>query len=119
MPVCYFPYILTYINLDYRQACVANPSHHIATFGLTTSTSSLRKHLFSDHLEEWSTACDTRKIPITVPAAIEAIRKFRNEPGSTTLEAERPEYSKEAFIDAIVDFVVGDDQVRVEFYFII
>lgn len=44
---------------------------------------------------------------------MKAIREFRNQPAATPLESERPEYSKEAFIDAIVDFVVGDDQVSV------
>jgi hypothetical protein len=39
------------------------------------------------------------------------VQKFRKEPAATPLESERPQYSKEAFIDAIVDFVVGDDQV--------
>ena len=101
--------------MDYRKVQAVDPGHRIASFAVTTSTSSLRKHLFSDHIEEWSTACDSLKIPVIAPIAVEAIRKFCNEPISTQLEAERPEYSKEAFIDAIVDFVVGDDQVSDDF----
>ena len=120
MPVGYFSYMYYHnFNLDYRNLHAADSSHHIATFGATTRTSGLRKHLFSDHIEEWSTTCDTLKIPITASSAVDAIRKFRKEPVPTSLEAERPEYSKEAFINAVVDFVVGDDQVRVQFYFII
>ena len=65
------------------------------------------------------TACDDLKIPITATAALEAVRKFRNEPVPTQLESERSEYLKEAFIDALVDLIVGDDLVCDKFYFII
>lgn len=78
----------------------------------------MRKHLYSVHLDEWVTTCDQLHIPINSNAAAEYVRNFRNEPPSTSLESERPEYSKEAFIDAIVDFVVGDDQVCGKFHLI-
>lgn len=32
-------------------------------------------------------------------------------PEATPLESERPEYSKTGFVDALVEFVVADDQV--------
>jgi len=73
----------------------------------------LRKHLFTDHVEEWVSSCASLNIPITAAGAAEAIRKFCKEPVTTQLESERPQYSKEAFIDAIVDLVVGDDLVSV------
>lgn len=76
----------------------------------------MRKHLFSDHIEKWITSCEKLNISITAAAAVEAIRQFRNEPATTSLESERPQYSKEAFKDAVVDFIVGDDQA---FYFIL
>ena len=98
-------------DLNYRQVHSTDPSYHISNFGLTTSTSNLRKHLFTDHIREWITACESLKIPITAVAAVEAIREFCKEPATTSLESERLQYSKEAFIDAIVDFVAGDDQV--------
>jgi len=98
-------------DLIYRKAHNIDPSHHASDFSLTTSTSNLRKHLFTDHVDEWVTACDSLNIPIVTAPAIEAVRKFRKEPETTSLESERPQYSKEAFTDAIVDFVVGDDQV--------
>jgi hypothetical protein len=77
----------------------------------------LRKHLVNDHIEQWVSACDDLKIPITAKAALPAVRKFRNEPADepTSLESERPEYSKTAFVDALVEFVVGNDQVCVYF----
>jgi hypothetical protein len=97
--------------LVYRQAHAADPSHHVSTFGTTTSTSNLRKHLFTEHIATWLESCKDLNITITASAAVEAIRKFRKEPAATPLESERPQYSREAFIDAIVDFVVGDDLV--------
>ena len=76
-----------------------------------TSTSNLRKHLYSDHIEEWVTACDDLKIKIIAKAALPAVHKFHDEPGVTPLESERQEYTKEAFVEAILEFIVGDDQV--------
>jgi hypothetical protein len=76
-----------------------------------TSTSNLRKHLYSEHIEEWVTGCDDLKIKITAEAALPAVRKFRAEPEPTSLEAEHQEYTKEAFVEAILEFIVGDDQV--------
>jgi len=98
-------------DLNYREIHSTNPSHYVADFGATTSTSNLRKHLFNDHIKKWITSCENLNISITAAAALEAIRKFRKEPATTSLESERTQYSKEAFIDALVDFVVGDDQV--------
>lgn len=120
MPVSYNffdKYILIYFI--FRKAHNVNPSHRVAIFGIGTGISVLRKHLFSNHIDEWVTACDQAQIKITASAAAEAVRQFRKEPASTQSESEQPPYSKEAFIDAIVDFVVGDDLVSVKFYFII
>jgi len=99
------------LNYFYRQVHAADPTHHVSSFKDTTSTSNMRKHLFTDHIAEWVKLCEDLNIPIIAPAALRAIHKFRKEPVPTPLESERPQYSREAFIDAIVDFVVGDDQV--------
>ena len=101
----------------YRQAHAVNSTHHISHFGINTSTSNLRKHLFADHIGDWVDSCQKLNIPITAVAALEAIRQYRKEPVATPLESERPQYSKEAFIDAMIDFVVGDDLVCFSFHF--
>ncbi|KAF8225786.1 hypothetical protein L208DRAFT_1304945, partial [Tricholoma matsutake] len=62
------------------------------------------------HIEEWVTGCDDLKIKITAQAALPAIRKFCAEPEPTSLEVEHQEYTKEAFVEAILEFTVGDDQ---------
>ena len=40
-----------------------------------------------------------------------AVRKFCAEPEPTLLKVEHQEYTKEAFIEAVLEFIVGDDQV--------
>jgi hypothetical protein len=67
--------------------------------------------LYSEHIAEWVTGCDDLNIKITAQAALPAVREFHNEPEPTSLEGECQEYIKEAFVEAILEFVVGDDQI--------
>jgi hypothetical protein len=62
-------------------------------------------------LADWVKACDSLKIPIRGDKANRVVRKFQNLPEPTDLEANRQDFSKEAFVDAITEFIVGDDQV--------
>jgi hypothetical protein len=48
---------------------------------------------------------------ITGAAALRAVRMYRNLPEPTDLEAGRPEFSKDAFADALAELFVGDDLV--------
>jgi hypothetical protein len=111
LPVSYFFPLLISQFMCFRQLHKSNPSLPVASFGSTTSTSNLRKHLYNEHLEQWVTSCDTLDIKITAQAAIPAVKAFRQEPVDTDLESKRPKYSKETFVEAIVEFIVGDDQV--------
>jgi hypothetical protein len=88
-----------------------DPAYELVDFGQTTSTSVLRRHLFESHLDLWIAACDDMKIRITAKEALPVIEAYRQEPQQTQLEAARPEFSKEAFLDALVEFIVADDQV--------
>jgi hypothetical protein len=99
--------------LVFRHAHKSDSSHAIAEFAITTGTGSLRKHLFGEHIEEWVTSCDNLGIKITAEGALPAVREFRAEPEPTPLEGGRQEYTKEAFVEAILEFIVGDDQVCV------
>jgi hypothetical protein len=94
----------------YRKLNSVDPKHEIVTFGRNTGTGNLRKHLANVHIEDWVTACDRLHIPITAQGVEEAVKDFRKDPTIKT-QAERAQYSKEAFVDAIVEFIVGDDQV--------
>jgi len=55
------------------------------------------------------------KIAITAKAAVEVIEQS----GGIVkgMEAECPQFSKEAFTDALVEFVIGDDQVSIMIQF--
>ena len=99
------------ISNMHRQLHQTDPKHDISVFKLTTGISNLHKHLFSVHIDQWVTCCDDLKISITAKDALAAIRKFRDEPPDTSLESECPEYSKERFIEALLEFVIGDDLV--------
>ena len=78
---------------------------------MTTSTGTLRKHLAGDHIEEWVTSCDNLDIKITAEGVLPAVCEFRAQPEPTSLEGERQEYTKEAFVEAVLEFIVGDDLV--------
>ena len=67
--------------------------------------------MYSEHIAEWVTGCNDLNIKITAQAALPAVHEFRNEPEPTSLEGEHQEYTKEAFVEAILEFIVGDDQV--------
>ena len=99
------------ISNMHRQLHQTNSKHDISVFKLTTGISNLRKHLFSVHVDQWVTCCNDLKISITAKDALAAVRKFQDEPPDTSLESERPEYSKEGFIEALLEFVIGDDLV--------
>ncbi|KAF9033370.1 hypothetical protein BJ165DRAFT_1357267 [Panaeolus papilionaceus] len=77
----------------------------------------MRKHLASAHLEDWVDACDKFKIPIIVPGVQATINEYRQRKGrGTTANPRNPSmpdrqaFSPEAFVDAIVEFIVADDQ---------
>ena len=102
--------IILFIN---RQAHEVNDDHVIAAFGANTATGTLRHHLFENHVESWVSACEKLDIEITAQEAQSAIHAYHNLPKKTSLEDSRPEFSPETFIDALVEFIVADDQVSI------
>jgi hypothetical protein len=71
--------------------------------------SNLRKHLYNQHLEDWVKDCARQKIPITSELALSHITEKL--PGLETGELDRPTYSKQGFMEALIEFFVGDDIV--------
>ena len=108
----------TLILFIFRQKHVADASHSLQTFSLRTGTTTLRSHLCGEHLEPWVNACDKFKITIMVSKADHPVNEYRchqstmNVPGTGQTGSDRHEYSPEAFVDAILEFIVADDQVR-------
>lgn len=95
----------------FRKQQATNPRHVPASFKTTTGVSNIRKHLYTHHIGEWVNACEAQNIQIQGADAQHAVRKFKHLPEPTNLETVRPQYSKENFVSALAEFVVGDDQV--------
>jgi hypothetical protein len=70
-------------------------------------------------VDSWVSACDELKIEITAKEAQPALQAYRDEPQKTSLEDSRPEFSHDTFVDALVEFVVADDQVNIRFTFMV
>lgn len=101
--------------LFFRKEHAANPKHDIVSYGTNTSVSTVEKHLIEKHLGDWVTACEDAEIPIRGSKGQAAARKYHRLPPATDLENERPKFSHETFVEALTEYVVGDDQVCVNF----
>ena len=55
-------------------------------------------------------------IEITAPSALEHIRRLE---GLEDAKDECPQYSKESFVDALIEFIVGDDVVSKNDYIVL
>lgn len=96
----------------------ADLTYHVSEFSSTSSTSTLRAHLFTHHLASWVDACDKFKISITAAQAQHRAAEYRLSKGETpktTLKSDErlniPEYSSETFLDAITEFIIVGDHV--------
>ncbi|SJL00252.1 uncharacterized protein ARMOST_03564 [Armillaria ostoyae] len=84
----------------------------------TTSTSNWRRHLLTKHLGLWVEACDRLKVKITADNAEGPVAAYRESKGQDSRQNsgfpdgidEVPGFSLEAFIDALVAFIVSNDQ---------
>jgi len=113
-------YLIIISNIFVRQEHTGNSHVKVQPFKNTTGTTVLRAHLANEHIENWVETCDKFKISITAQVAqkaVNAYRQRRGQPQEASSRSEGPvphvrEYSREAFVDAIVEWIVADDQVR-------
>lgn len=98
-----------------RKQVESGTRKNLSTFAWTTSSGILRRHLYENHIALWVAGCDDLKISITAKSALQPVADYRERQGfigTTIPEADtRQPFSHEAFIDAIVRFIVADDQV--------
>jgi hypothetical protein len=83
-------------------------------FSLKTGTGVLRRHLFEHHADAWIEGCDKLHIPITAKDAQRVVVDYRNRKGQARTNSTKQlgcPFSQEAFVDAIVEFIVANDQV--------
>ena len=115
-------FIIYYYNLVsllilYRreQAAGTRAAKDVCSYGPSTGVTGYRKHLASQHIAEWVTTCDKAKIKIDAATVANDIAAFREEAGLNNSEPtagpSRRQFSKEGFIDAILEWIVADDQV--------
>ena len=112
-------YLIIVSNIFIRQEHICSSHVKVQPFKKTTGTTVLRNHLANEHIENWVKTCDKFKISITAQVAQKAVNAYRQRHGQTqesaNLSAGLPhvrEYSREAFVDAIVEWIVADDQVH-------
>lgn len=90
----------------------------VTRYGKKTSTSVRRSHLRDAHPDTWIAGCDKLGIDITAKSAQPAVRDYRRRhhqaspADSASPDDLRKHFTREAFVDAIVDFIVSDDQVK-------
>ena len=87
-----------------------------ATFSLKMGTGVLRKHLYKHHADSWIEGCDKLRIPITAKDVQQVVLDYQcqnSQASANTAEdlKMRHLFSHEAFVDAIIEFIVADDQV--------
>lgn len=95
-----------------RELHAANGRHRIAHFSIRTATGPLRKHLLSCHENNWVAVC--KKMGITIKSA--AAQGLTDENGEGFGYPHRP-FSNQNFVDAIIEFVIGDDLVSSSLFY--
>ncbi|KAJ3570662.1 hypothetical protein NP233_g4249 [Leucocoprinus birnbaumii] len=95
----------------------SNPSHEIHRFCITSSSTNLRKHLFDHHQTAWFTACDKLQVKVTAKFAQRAFAAWSAqalgvelEPEGMLAETAHFPFLPENFVNALVDWIVSDDQ---------
>ncbi|KAH9920264.1 hypothetical protein B0H21DRAFT_668206, partial [Amylocystis lapponica] len=106
----------TCLLCKYVQA--SKKDHVVKHYGLGTGTGPLRRHLYERHADDWISRCDQLHIPITAKEAQPAVADYRRRQGQNNTSTShsgqpvlRRPFSNEAFVDAIIEFIVADDQV--------
>lgn len=111
----------TIVLTFYRQEHTTGTRKRVTKYSITTGTGVLRNHLLDHHADAWIAGCDKLNIPITAKSAQSKVKEYRTCHGQppNTCESEqanpRRAFSQEAFVEAIVEFIVADDQVGGEF----
>jgi hypothetical protein len=100
----------------FRSRAENDPNFTPVRYGKKTSTTTLRKHLFSiardktTHIDEWTAECKRRGITITAKEAIEAIAAHQGIRLDTQTQS-RPQFTPARFINALAEFITATDQV--------
>ena len=72
----------------------------------------------NEHLADWVSGCDRMQVPIKAKEAQDVVKEYCKSntlgnivDGTLSDEPEKKDYSPAAFVDALVAWIVSDDQV--------
>ena len=96
---------------------MGNTHVKVKGFGMLTGTGVKCQHLVDCHINLWVSSCDQLKIWITAKSVQNVVCDYRTRQGqsdtqpSLTNPVPHSPFSHEAFVNAILNFIVADDQV--------
>ena len=117
MSVLLYPVSLIYFLWHVcRGKHALNPQYMVTQYGKNTSTTIYQKHLCESHLGAWITTCDKLSIDITAKSAQNTIQNYPKQHNQVS-SADEPEdlwkrFTPGAFVNAIVDLIVSNDQIK-------
>ena len=83
--------------------------------------STLQVHLAQFHLGDWVKHCDKEGIPTKwkeTEAAVNSYQwKHSQNSGTNSQLSEQKQFSNKAFVDALAEFIIQDDQVWLNLFF--
>ncbi|KAJ2921800.1 hypothetical protein H1R20_g15297, partial [Candolleomyces eurysporus] len=91
-------------------------NQYVKHYNKKSGTGTMRRHLYGHHRDEWVAGCDRQGLKIIVKEAQKHVSAYRQAQGQTpmggsdTSRPNIPEFTHDAFIEALVDFVIADDQ---------
>lgn len=95
----------------------ADSQHAVQKYSFATSIDNIRKHFLRKHADAWFSACQHFKIKVRgrYGSDFNEWLQHQNLPAEdlSQQQEERIAFSMGAFIDALVDFIVADDQARI------
>ena len=87
-----------------------NPTSRVHPYSMNTTTGSLWSHLLKNHMQEWVSECQKLGIVLKGKEGEEAFAQFTGLPVQHQAEARIP-FSQVTFLDALMQFIIGTDQV--------
>ena len=110
-----FSFFPPYFADKFHRKCHQN-NHSIKVHPYAESTASgpLHAHLLNHHAQEWVEACQEQNIALRGKEGEEALAKVSGVPVNCQAEVQAP-FTQDNFLDALVQFIVGTDQVFFSF----
>ena len=111
--ISYFFPRIHFLTSHSRNLARSHPHHVTTVFSVLSSTSTLRSHLILKHNVLWVQGCDRLGIPIKTDAGLAAAERIQGALPGEHRRKDIParQFSNTAFVDAIVEYIIGDDMV--------